>query len=206
MSNYIEQIKEYFKEKKLRFFVNESGNGKSLFIPMELKNVTAMNIILDVADSGKCNAYSTIVTKVEQNIQEQLFHKLNEANNNFSFASFSFDKDDDLMASVNFYLNTHEPGKMVMEYIMTFFCILDDVAPTFLEAIWALRKEPRPEIHDEDEYDEPDDFDDFDEYDGYDFFDDETPSSFTEEELEAMKFVSENGEMFEELFKKKKPA
>jgi len=211
MNKYITIIEEYFTEKGLKFFKKENENFHTFFIPMGLKNIPSTIVILEMNDDNKCSAYCTIADGVDTAIQKDLFTKVNRANNDIAFASFSFDKDDDLMVSVNFYLNDHNPGEMAMNYVMVLFNIIDEVAPDFLSSIWALQKEAEliknfnPIVDESDDLNNLiDEFEDDDDF--YDDFDEPDENEDFEFEFLESPFDSEDEDddsQFEELFQKK---
>ena len=207
MSNYFELIQDFFNEKKLRFFGSKNDYGYSLFIPMNLKNIPGVNVVLDIAESGKCSAYCTIAKGIDSTLQLKLFSQINRANNSFAFASFSFEEDGDLLVSMNFYVNKEAPGKMAFEYIMTFFSIIDDAIPAFLPTIWEYRFDSQMEssIEETDDYDDFSyDKDDFDE-EAYNEDDlDEEFDYFADSEDDDSASDEDDSTFYEELFCKKK--
>ena len=131
------KIERAAKEKELRYSIDETDTSSVLNIGFDgdvAKNLKIRFISRDDDNDFSVRCFS-IANAPEAKV-DAVLKVLNDANNDYRFAKFVLDKDNDINVEYDFPQEGSDIGEAAMELVVRFVSIIDRVYPKLMAAIW----------------------------------------------------------------------
>lgn len=120
-------------------FTDVSDDERSVIrVGYHLENLDNLDTFFFFDDTGESAHMGTgVIAHVPQGREASVLRAINELNETYRWVCFYLDKDNDVLATIDFILSPNTVGATCFELLQRTINIVDEGYPTLMRAIWS---------------------------------------------------------------------
>ena len=131
-------IAEALEAKGIKYSVNELSKSSNVKVGVSGKNVSHFDIrFISSDDDNDVSVRVYSLVKVPEAKLETMLEKLNEMNDQYRYARFHVDSDNEVTVSFDMALCVDNVGDIAFELVARLMKIVDDSYPDLMKIIWS---------------------------------------------------------------------
>ena len=134
LNRFAQIFEEFLTEKSLHFNTRIDSDGDSV-VEFPYKGKEAKMFF--TGENGEYLSMFIVFARVPAERVSDLIFTCNEMNAKYKWVKFYLDKDADVVASIDAYIDDYTCGEECMKLVRRVVNITDEAYPTFARAMWA---------------------------------------------------------------------